>query len=100
MNQKAGVRSATMFWPGSEVAIARVRPPDWMRYDAHVGYAQRVNALLHLQALFVQAAQFGRGGLQHIAPFRQRRLFALLGIQRRMQLLLQHAVGDSGKLHA
>lgn len=44
--QKAGVRSATMFWPGSEVAIHGVRPPDWMRYDAHVGYAQRVNALL------------------------------------------------------
>ena len=43
---KAGVRSATMFWPGSEVAIHESRPPDWMRYDAHVGYTQRVNTLL------------------------------------------------------
>lgn len=43
---KAGVRSATMFWPGSEVAIHAVRPLDWLRYDAHVGYAQRVNTLL------------------------------------------------------
>lgn len=43
---KAGVRSATMFWPGSEVAIHEVRPPDWLRYDEHVGYAQRVNTVL------------------------------------------------------
>ena len=43
---KAGVRSATMFWPGSEVAIHAARPPDWLRYDANVGYAQRVNTLL------------------------------------------------------
>lgn len=43
---RAGVRSATMFWPGSEVAIHESRPPDWLRYDAHVGYAQRVNTIL------------------------------------------------------
>ncbi|AJA09069.1 nucleotide pyrophosphatase family protein [Sphingopyxis fribergensis] len=43
---KAGVRSATMFWPGSEVAIHENRPPDWMRYDENVGYAQRVNTVL------------------------------------------------------
>lgn len=43
---KAGVRSATMFWPGSEVEIHAARPPDWLRYDEHVGYAQRVNTVL------------------------------------------------------
>lgn len=43
---KAGVRSATMFWPGSEVAIHGARPPDWLRYDEHVGYAQRINTIL------------------------------------------------------
>lgn len=43
---KAGVRSATMFWPGSEVAIHEARPPDWLRYDENVGYAQRVNTIL------------------------------------------------------
>ncbi len=42
---KAGVRSATMFWPGSEVAIHDSRPPDWLRYDEHVGYTQRVNTI-------------------------------------------------------
>ena len=43
---KAGVRTATMFWPGSEVAIHETRPPDWLRYDENVGYAQRVNTIL------------------------------------------------------
>ncbi|WP_283419560.1 nucleotide pyrophosphatase/phosphodiesterase family protein [Sphingopyxis sp. Geo48] len=43
---KAGVRTATMFWPGSEVAIHEIRPPDWLRYDENVGYAQRVNTIL------------------------------------------------------
>lgn len=42
----AGVRSATMFWPGSEVAIHDSRPPDWLRYDADISYAQRVNTVL------------------------------------------------------
>src|SRR3546814_10558660 len=35
-----------MFWPGSEVAIGEQRPPDWLRYDRHVGYVQRVNTIL------------------------------------------------------
>lgn len=43
---RAGVRSATMFWPGSEVAIGQERPADWLRYDEHVGYAQRINTVL------------------------------------------------------
>lgn len=44
--QKAGVRTATMFWPGSEVAIHDVRPADWQRYDENVSNVQRVNAVL------------------------------------------------------
>jgi len=43
---KAGVRSATMFWPGSEVAIDDARPDDWQRFDQHVSGEQRVNAVL------------------------------------------------------
>ncbi len=43
---KAGVRSATMFWPGSEVAIGTARPADWLRYDRHVGYEQRIETVL------------------------------------------------------
>lgn len=44
--EKAGVRTATMFWPGSEVAIKGVRPHDWLRYDEAVGNVQRVNTVL------------------------------------------------------
>jgi len=43
---KAGVRSATMFWPGSEVAIHENWPSDWLRYDMNIDYAQRVNTIL------------------------------------------------------
>ena len=43
---KAGVRTATMFWPGSEVAIHDARPDDWQRFDQHVSGEQRVNAVL------------------------------------------------------
>lgn len=44
--EQAGVRTATMFWPGSEVAIKGVRPQDWARYDEAVGNVQRVNTVL------------------------------------------------------
>lgn len=43
---KAGVRSATMFWPGSEVEIGGTRPPDWLRFDQHISGVQRVNQIL------------------------------------------------------
>lgn len=44
--EKAGVRTATMFWPGSEVAHEGRRPSDWMRFDQAIGNAQRVNTVL------------------------------------------------------
>ena len=44
--EKAGLRTATMFWPGSEVAHNGVRPSDWMRFDQNIGNAQRVNTVL------------------------------------------------------
>jgi predicted AlkP superfamily pyrophosphatase or phosphodiesterase len=44
--EKAGLRTATMFWPGSEVAIQGRRPSDWMRFDQNVANVQRVNTLL------------------------------------------------------
>jgi predicted AlkP superfamily pyrophosphatase or phosphodiesterase len=44
--EKAGLRAATMFWPGSEVAIQGMRPSDWMRFDQNVSNVQRVNTLL------------------------------------------------------
>lgn len=44
--EKAGLRTATMFWPGSEVAYDGRRPSDWLRYDQNIGNVQRVNTLL------------------------------------------------------
>jgi predicted AlkP superfamily pyrophosphatase or phosphodiesterase len=44
--EKAGLRTATMFWPGSEVAYAGQRPSDWLRFDQNISNVQRVNTLL------------------------------------------------------
>ena len=44
--EKAGVRTATMFWPGSEVEIGGTRPSTWQRYDMNVTNAQRVESVL------------------------------------------------------
>lgn len=44
--ERLGIRTATMFWPGSEVAIRGQRPSDWLRFDQHVGNVQRVNTML------------------------------------------------------
>ena len=44
--EKAGVRTGTMFWPGSEVAIHGTRPQDWLRYDKAVSGTQRINTVL------------------------------------------------------
>ena len=43
--ERAGLRTATMFWPGSEVAIGGLRPSDWLRYDQNVTNRQRVATL-------------------------------------------------------
>ncbi|MEN2785858.1 ectonucleotide pyrophosphatase/phosphodiesterase [Sphingomonas qilianensis] len=56
---RAGVRTATMFWPGANVAIGGtratawphaltggVRPDDWQQYNEAVTGPQRVNAVL------------------------------------------------------
>lgn len=44
--EKHGLRTATMFWPGSDVAIAGVRPQRWMHFDKHVSAGDRVATLL------------------------------------------------------
>ncbi|WP_395333378.1 ectonucleotide pyrophosphatase/phosphodiesterase [Novosphingobium sp. BL-8H] len=57
--EKAGIRTATMFWPGSNVAwggtwvtepwkeaVGGTRPSDWQQYNRAVSPAQRVNAVL------------------------------------------------------
>ncbi|MBN9787430.1 alkaline phosphatase family protein [Pseudonocardia sp. TMWB2A] len=44
--EKQGIRTATMFWPGSEVAIHGGRPQDWERFDQNVSNTQRANAVI------------------------------------------------------
>lgn len=44
--ERAGIRTAAMFWPGSDAAIRGVRPSSWFTYDAAVTSAQRVDAVL------------------------------------------------------
>ena len=43
---KAGLRTATMFWPGSEAAIKGRRPQRWMPFDKAFGADARVDQVL------------------------------------------------------
>lgn len=44
--EKAGLPTATMFWPGSEAAIGGVRPTYWLPFEQTVPSSARVNILL------------------------------------------------------
>lgn len=44
--ENAGVRTATMFWPGSEAPIRGVRPAYWLPFEQSVPSMARVNILL------------------------------------------------------
>jgi predicted AlkP superfamily pyrophosphatase or phosphodiesterase len=57
--EKAGIRTATMFWPGSNVAVGGkkasewpyeidggTRPSDWMQFNEVISAEQRVNGVL------------------------------------------------------
>jgi len=44
--QKAGLRTAPHFWPGSEAEIQGVRPTWWRPHDARVSSARRVSLVL------------------------------------------------------
>jgi predicted AlkP superfamily pyrophosphatase or phosphodiesterase len=44
--ERAGVRSATLFWPGSEAAIHGVRPSLWLPFDQSQPSRARVDQLL------------------------------------------------------
>jgi predicted AlkP superfamily pyrophosphatase or phosphodiesterase len=44
--ERAGIRTATMFWPGAEVAHDGIRPSAWSRYDMNVTEAQRIETVL------------------------------------------------------
>ena len=44
--ENAGIRSATMFWPGSSAAIGGVRPSEWRAYDETFSGEARVDTVL------------------------------------------------------
>ncbi len=43
--ERAGLRTATMFWPGSEAAIHGVRPREWREYDDATSAADGANTV-------------------------------------------------------
>ena len=43
---KAGLTTATLFWPGSETEIRGHRPGTWLPYDEEMPYAKRVDTVL------------------------------------------------------
>jgi predicted AlkP superfamily pyrophosphatase or phosphodiesterase len=43
---KQGLKTATMFWPGSEARIHGYRPDHWRPYDGHMPYDARVDTIL------------------------------------------------------
>jgi predicted AlkP superfamily pyrophosphatase or phosphodiesterase len=45
--QRQGKQAATMFWPGSDVAIDGVRPTYWRQFDGNFSPDERVNQVLH-----------------------------------------------------
>jgi predicted AlkP superfamily pyrophosphatase or phosphodiesterase len=57
--ERAGVRTATMFWPGSDTAIQGVRPSRWRQFDQDVPADARADQLLQwLDAPPAQRARF------------------------------------------
>jgi len=44
--EKAGIRTASVFWPGSAVELGGVRPSDWWQHATPITDRQRVDAVL------------------------------------------------------
>lgn len=44
--KRRGLRSATLFWPGSEADVGGQHPDEWLPYDASLGSARRVQQVL------------------------------------------------------
>lgn len=44
--RRHGLRTATMFWPGSEADVQGQHPDEWLAYDASLGSARRVHEVL------------------------------------------------------
>jgi predicted AlkP superfamily pyrophosphatase or phosphodiesterase len=48
--QRHGMRTAPLFWPGSEAALEGVRPTTWLPFDGDLSAAARVRRILDLLA--------------------------------------------------
>jgi predicted AlkP superfamily pyrophosphatase or phosphodiesterase len=44
--EKAGIRTASMFWPGSVIAHDNIRPEDWFDWNENITMTQRVDGVL------------------------------------------------------
>lgn len=44
--EKSGLRTATLFWPGSEAPINGTSPSDWIKYDDAMPMTQRVDQVV------------------------------------------------------
>ncbi len=44
--EKQGVRTASMFWVGSEAGIAGMRPTRWTPYDGRIPHEQRIDSVI------------------------------------------------------
>ncbi len=44
--EKAGIPTATMFWPGSNVDLGGVRPHDWQQFAGAINDRQRVDGII------------------------------------------------------
>ncbi|PZN94554.1 MAG: alkaline phosphatase family protein [Alphaproteobacteria bacterium] len=44
--ERAGIKTATMFWPGSEAPVQGVRPTRWLPFDGEMPGDRRVDTLL------------------------------------------------------
>lgn len=45
--ERQGVRTATMFWPGSEAEINGIRPTRYYLYDGELPYEARIDSVMH-----------------------------------------------------
>lgn len=65
--EKAGVRTATWSWPGSEAPIRGVRPSQWQTYDGKVPLEARVDTVLGcLSQRDADAPRFATLYMEHV----------------------------------
>ena len=65
--EKAGVRTATWSWPGSEAPVQGIQPSQWRHYDASVPFEVRVQTVLGwLQQTDADAPRLATLYLEHV----------------------------------